>query len=124
VLYRRIMDLRADIQGEQAVAVAPNRRVLLAGAAAFASKPSTVTLPAILLLLVWWRRGRWQWRDVWLALPLFGMAVAMSVVTIVEQHRHIVGGGTNDWQQGWGHDSLGPAGRCGFTRSNCSRRWG
>jgi len=73
---------------------------LLACAAAFTSKPSTVTLPAILLLLVWWRRGRWQWRDVWLALPLFGMAVAMSVVTIVEQHRHIVGGGTNDWQQG------------------------
>jgi tetratricopeptide (TPR) repeat protein len=73
---------------------------ILACAAAFTSKPSTVTLPAILLLLVWWQRREWQWREVWPTLPFFAMAAGMSLLTIIEQHRHVVSVGTNDWQIG------------------------
>lgn len=36
---------------------------------ALASKTSTIGLPAIILLLVWWRRGKVSWRDVVLVLP-------------------------------------------------------
>jgi tetratricopeptide (TPR) repeat protein len=74
---------------------------LLTCAAAFTSKPSTVTLPAILLLAVWWRRRRWQWRDVWLTLPFFAMSAVMSLLTIAEQDRHIAGVGAHEWQRGF-----------------------
>src|SRR5271156_3530216 len=36
---------------------------LLCGAAAMLSKPSTVVLPVVMLLCVWWRRARWMPRD-------------------------------------------------------------
>src|ERR1700682_466552 len=36
---------------------------------AIASKPSTVMLPVVLALCVWWRHGRIQWRDVVVLVP-------------------------------------------------------
>src|SRR5713101_4418635 len=36
---------------------------------AIVSKPSTIMLPAVLALCVWWRRGRIQWRDVVTLVP-------------------------------------------------------
>src|SRR5947208_1372558 len=57
---------------------------LLACAAALTSKPSTVTLPAILLLMIWWRRRQWRWHDVWPTVPFFAMAAGMSLLTIAE----------------------------------------
>src|SRR5439155_23062068 len=43
-------------------------------AAALLSKPSTVPLPAVLLLYSWWRHRRWWRADVW---PFFALALAM-----------------------------------------------
>jgi tetratricopeptide (TPR) repeat protein len=66
---------------------------LICGAAAMLSKPSTVVLPAVLLLIVWWRRGRCRWNDSLRMAPFFAFSLGMSVLTIVEQQRHITAGG-------------------------------
>jgi tetratricopeptide (TPR) repeat protein len=39
-----------------------------------------------LLLLVWWKRGRIVWRDVWLLLLMLGIAVGMGQLTIHVEH--------------------------------------
>jgi Flp pilus assembly protein TadD len=57
--------------------------------AAMMSKPTTVTLPFVMLLVDWWPRGRWReagWRQlVREKAPLFGVIAAMSVVTLIGQ---------------------------------------
>jgi tetratricopeptide (TPR) repeat protein len=62
---------------------------LVSFAAALLSKPSTVVLPLLLLLLAWWQRGRVQLRDVLRSAPFFVLATAMSLLTIIEQRGHI-----------------------------------
>jgi Flp pilus assembly protein TadD len=68
------------------------------GAAAMLSKPSTVVLPLVLLLCAWWERGRWQRGDFSRVGPLFGLAVGMSLLTIIEQRGHVLRAGTAAWQ--------------------------
>jgi len=70
---------------------------LVCGACAFLSKPSTVVLPLVLLLCAWWQRGRWQRNDIVRTLSFFGMALAMSILTIAEQTGHITRQGTGEW---------------------------
>jgi protein O-mannosyl-transferase len=55
---------------------------------ALLSKTVAATLPAALLVLLWWRRGRLDWkRDVRLLLPWFALSVAAAAVTeYVEQN--------------------------------------
>ena len=62
------------------------------------SKPSTVVLPLVLLLCAWWERGRWQRRDFLRVAPFFGLAMAMSAMTVVEQHRWVQRAGAAGWQ--------------------------
>jgi tetratricopeptide (TPR) repeat protein len=70
----------------------PGRYALLVAAftAALLAKPMAVTLPAVLLLLDWWplrRTARLAPRRlVGEKLPLFVLAAAVSVVTVVVQH--------------------------------------
>jgi tetratricopeptide (TPR) repeat protein len=50
-------------------------------------KTVTATLPAALLVVRWWRRGRLEWRDVRPLLPWFVLAAAMGWFTSwVERH--------------------------------------
>ncbi len=53
------------------------------------SKPTTVTLPFVLLLIDWWPLKRWRasgWRPlVWEKAPLFVVIAAISVVTFMGQ---------------------------------------
>ena len=74
------------------------------GLAAMLSKPSTVVLPLVLLLCAWWERGRWTRRVIVRTAPFFGMALGMSVLTILEQRGNVLRAGATGWQ-------LGPAQR-------------
>ena len=83
---------------------------LLFCAMAIASKSSTVVLPAVLALCLWWRNGRIGWRDLLSLSPFFVMTAAASGWTIWEQKFHSGASGA-EWGQGWlervaiaGHD--------------------
>jgi protein O-mannosyl-transferase len=73
---------------------------LLCGTCAVLSKPSTVGLPLVLLLCVWWQRGSWRRTDILRALPFFVLALGMSLLTILEQRGHIARQGEAEWSQG------------------------
>jgi len=52
-------------------------------ALALLTKTITVTFPAALLVIFWWRRGRVEWRrDVTPLLPFFALSAAIGLVTI------------------------------------------
>ncbi len=70
---------------------------LVLGAAAMLSKPSTVVLPGVMLLCVWWQRGRWTRNDFLRVAPLVAFGAAMSLVAIVEQRTEIVQEGASQW---------------------------
>ena len=66
----------------------------LFGLAMFA-KTAVSFMPVTVLLLVWWRRERIGWRDVWPLLPLVGIVAVMGQVTIyVERHSGGAAGAT------------------------------
>lgn len=73
-----------------------NALALVLFAAALLSKPSTVILPLIMLLIVWWQKGRVARRDLFRATPFFAFAAAISVLTIIEQ-RAAIGRGIPEW---------------------------
>jgi tetratricopeptide (TPR) repeat protein len=64
------------------------------------SKPSTVMLPVVLALCVWWRRGRIQWRDVAALAPFALISALASAWTILEQKFHAGAIGA-EWAQTW-----------------------
>ncbi len=64
---------------------------------ALLSKTVTASLPAALLLIIAWQRGRIQGRDVWPLLPMFAVGAAMAAVTVWLE-RHHVGAQGIDWQ--------------------------
>jgi hypothetical protein len=66
-----------DTRSRRAYALAMVAFILALG-----SKTVTATLPAGLLAVLWWRRGRIEWRrDVLPLLPFFGAGVAAGAVT-------------------------------------------
>ncbi len=71
---------------------APRRRdyalALACALLALLSKPSTVMLPVALMLLAWWRRGEWRWRDLGRLAPLFALSALASGWAIWEQRVH------------------------------------
>src|SRR5437773_7152010 len=67
---------------------------------AILSKPSTVMLPAVLALCVWWRRGRIQWRDLAALIPFALISALASFWTIWEQEFH-AGATGPEWAQTW-----------------------
>ncbi len=69
--------------------------VLFVGA--LLSKTVTATLPAAILLIVWWRRGRITWDDVRLLVPFFAVGLALSFVTVWMEKTHVGASGI-DWQ--------------------------
>jgi Flp pilus assembly protein TadD, contains TPR repeats len=67
-------------------------------AAAITSKPSTVILPAVIVLCLWWREGRFPWRDLRALMPFLVISLIASAWTVWEQkyHAHAVG---SEWVQ-------------------------
>ena len=45
------------------------------------SKTTTIPLPAVILLLVWWKRGRITWRDVGLCIPFVIAGILVGLIT-------------------------------------------
>ncbi|NNM87136.1 MAG: hypothetical protein HKL95_01305 [Phycisphaerae bacterium] len=54
-------------------------------ALALLAKTAVCTLPAVLLVVIWWRRGRLPWRDVLATIPWFILGLVMGLVTIVAE---------------------------------------
>ncbi|MEJ2720596.1 MAG: tetratricopeptide repeat protein [bacterium] len=69
--------------------------------AALLSKTATLTLPAAILLLVWWKRGRVSLRDFWPLLPFFVLGLGLSLLTINLERSFVQEGGP-----GWGTYSV------------------
>jgi tetratricopeptide (TPR) repeat protein len=63
----------------------PGRKWYLASLALFLlalfSKTVTCSLPAAILLIIWWKRGKLAWTDIKPLLPMFGVGLVMSAVT-------------------------------------------
>ena len=66
-------------------------------ACALFSKTVTVTLPAALLLVIWWKRGRASWRDVLPLIPMLVIALPMACITI-SLEKHFVGAVGPEWE--------------------------
>ena len=81
---------------------APHRRrayalALLLFAAALLAKATAFSLPAVLLLLCWWKRGRIRWRaDVLPALPFFALTLGLGLQTAWLEKHH-VGAEGSEW---------------------------
>jgi tetratricopeptide (TPR) repeat protein len=73
-------------------------------ACALMSKTVTCTLPAAILVLVWWKRGRVTRADVVPLLPLFAAGIASGLVTAWLERKHVGAEGA-EW-------ALGAAERC------------
>ena len=64
---------------------------------AMLSKATAFSLPPVLLLICWWKRGRIRWReDVVPTLPIFAIAIGFSFVTAYLEKNHVGAHGT-DW---------------------------
>lgn len=64
--------------------------------AAVLSKSVTASLPAGLLLAVWWQQGRLRWSDVRPLLPLFVIGAGMGIGTAMFE-KHVVGAQGEDF---------------------------
>ncbi|WP_428938570.1 tetratricopeptide repeat protein [Fontivita pretiosa] len=64
---------------------------------ALLSKTITATLPAVLLVLIWWKHGRIHRRDVVALLPFFVAGIGMGLMTAAME-RFYVGATGEDWQ--------------------------
>ncbi len=71
---------------------------LACGVAAMLSKPSTVVLPGVMLLCIWWQHNAWRLRDFLRVAPLVAFALGMSLLTIAEQCHHIATSGLSEWR--------------------------
>jgi Tfp pilus assembly protein PilF len=63
--------------------------------AALFSKTVTASLPAAILLILWWKRGRLRWRDVLPLIPFFIIGIAMSQYTAWLEVHHVGADGTH-----------------------------
>jgi len=74
---------------------APRRRsayalAILLFLGALFSKTTTFSLPAVILLICWWKRGCIRWKqDVLPTLPFFGLAIGLGLTTFWLEKNHV-----------------------------------
>lgn len=56
---------------------------------ALLSKTVTCSLPAAILLVLWWKRGRLTWRDVRPLIPFFAIGAGFAAVTAIMEEDHV-----------------------------------
>jgi tetratricopeptide (TPR) repeat protein len=103
---RPLPDAAPDAAPDNAPRTATRRRCayiasLIFFAAALLSKTATLTLPAAVLVVAWWKRGRLSKSDWVPLLPFFAAAVALSLWTAGLENALVERGGP-----GWGEYSL------------------
>jgi Flp pilus assembly protein TadD len=64
--------------------------------AALFSKSVTCSLPAAMLLVIWWKRGRLRWHDIWPLTPFFLLGAASGLATAWLEKHHVKAEGA-DW---------------------------
>lgn len=69
---------------------------LLAFLLALFSKSVTGSLPAVILLLIWWKEGKFLWRDVARLVPFFAMALLLGWNTARLEVSHVLASGA-EW---------------------------
>jgi hypothetical protein len=66
---------------------------------ALCSKTTTIPLPAVILLVLWWKRGRLFWRDIYPLGLFMAVGVAMGLITMnLEKH---LGASGKQWEFSW-----------------------
>ena len=73
---------------------------LLLFVAALLSKTVTCSLPAVILLLLWWKHGRLSKRSVVALLPMFAIGALMGLMTVWLEKSHI-GATGSEWDLSW-----------------------
>jgi len=68
--------------------------------AALLAKTVTCSLPAVICLIVWWRRGALRAADVAPLLPYFALGAGLGAVTLWMERHHVGAAGT-DWHLSW-----------------------
>jgi tetratricopeptide (TPR) repeat protein len=58
------------------------------------AKTSVVAMPVVLLLYVWWKRGRVTERDLIRTAPFFLISIVLGIITIYYQHGRAIGAET------------------------------
>jgi tetratricopeptide (TPR) repeat protein len=86
--YLRSVGLGRELADERG-AVRLYTLSLVCFAAALLCKTVTGSLPAVILLLLWWRRGRVGWPDVQSLLPYFLLAVGFGLLTVRLETQHV-----------------------------------
>lgn len=61
------------------------------------SKTVTCSLPAVILIIIWWKTGRLRWRDVLPTLPMFALGLATAIAAIFFEHDQIGAGVVYDY---------------------------
>ena len=56
---------------------------------ALLTKSVTATLPAALLVVLWWQRGRLSWRDAWPLVPWFAAGISGGLLTALLERKLI-----------------------------------
>lgn len=63
---------------------------------ALLSKTVTAVVPAVILVVFWWKRGRLSWRDAAPLVPFFAVGLALASIT-AWMEKHHVGAQGDDW---------------------------
>ncbi|MBI2826508.1 MAG: tetratricopeptide repeat protein [Planctomycetia bacterium] len=61
------------------------------------AKTVVVSVPAVILVVVWWKRGRIAWRDLGPLVPFFVLGAGLGLVTVWIE-RHQVGASGAEWE--------------------------
>jgi tetratricopeptide (TPR) repeat protein len=70
---------------------------LLLFACALFSKTVTCSLPAAILLILWWRQGRVSRKEALTLAPFFILGMLLALNTVAMESRLVAGGGGEDW---------------------------
>jgi len=79
--------------------------VLVLFLCALLSKTVTCSLPAVLVLLIWWKRGRVEKHDVLALIPLFVLGATLGLTTAWLEKHHVGATGA-DWSLSFGQRCL------------------